>query len=128
MPSSRRKIDPRRTMYLSLAGQIESQLREAYGRKFQAGLATQSGLASKLGINRSAIHHRLMGHTNMTTETIADMVWALDHAIRVQIYDPAVERSNADFRSEEPSPPQQPRIPTASETPKVSDPAWQMTQ
>jgi hypothetical protein len=73
-----------------LAGQIESQLREAYGRKFDAGLATQSSVAAKLGINRSAVHHRLMGHTNMTIETIADMVWALDHAVRVEIFDPSL--------------------------------------
>ena len=26
----------------------------------------------------------------MTIETIADMVWALDHAIKVEIFDPAV--------------------------------------
>jgi len=30
-----------------------------------------------------------MGHTNMTIETIADMVWALDHAVKVEIYDPS---------------------------------------
>src|SRR5260221_13135486 len=77
-------------MFLSLSGQIEGQLREAYDRKFQAGLATQSSLAAKLGVNRSAIHHRLMGHTNMTTETIADMVWALDHDIKVEIFDPSL--------------------------------------
>jgi hypothetical protein len=29
-----------------------------------------------------------MGHTNMTIETIADMVWGLDHAIKIDIFDP----------------------------------------
>ena len=77
-------------MFLNLSGQIEGQLREAYDRKFRAGLATQSSLAKKLGVNRSAIHHRLMGHTNMTIETIADMVWALDHNIDVEIFDPSL--------------------------------------
>jgi hypothetical protein len=77
-------------MFLRLSGQIEGQLREAYDRKFKAGLATQSSLAAKLGVNRSAIHHRLMGHTNMTTESIADMVWALDHDIKVEIFDPSL--------------------------------------
>ena len=87
MPSSH-KIDPRRKMFLYLAGQIESQLREAYARKYQSGTLTQSSLAKKLGVNRSAVHRRLTGQTNMTIETIADMVWALDHAISVKIYDP----------------------------------------
>jgi hypothetical protein len=88
VPSSRRTTDPRRKAFLNLSGQIEGQLREAYDRRFRAGLATQSSLAQKLGVNRSAVHHRLMGHTNMTIETIADMVWALDCAINVEIYDP----------------------------------------
>jgi hypothetical protein len=77
-------------MFLSLSGQIEGQLREAYDRKFQAGLATQSSLAAKLGVNRSAVHHRLTGRINMTIETIADMVWALDHDIKVEIFDPSL--------------------------------------
>lgn len=88
MPSSRRTSNPRRKMFLNLSGQIEGQLREAYDRKYKDGLATQSSMAAKLGVNRSAIHHRLMGHTNMTIETIADMVWALDHAIKIDIFDP----------------------------------------
>jgi plasmid maintenance system antidote protein VapI len=83
------QIDRRRQVFLLLAGQIERQLREAYDRKFKAGEATQSSVAEKLGVNRSAVHRRLTGHTNMTVETIADMVWALDYAIDVNIYDPA---------------------------------------
>jgi len=89
LPSSRRTTDDRRKVFLNLSAQIEGQLREAYDRKFQAGVATQSSLARKLGVNRSAVHNRLMGHTNMTVETIAEMVWALDYAIKIQIYDPA---------------------------------------
>jgi len=98
VPSSR-KIDARRRIFLSLAGQIESQLREAYDRKFCAGVATQSSLAKKLGIDRSAIHHRLMGHTNMTIETIADMVWALDHDIVVNIFDPFAVSDGTNYQS-----------------------------
>jgi len=88
VPSSRRKPDARRAMFLSLASQIEGQLRDAYARKYEAGCLNQSSVAEKLGINRSAVHHRLMGQTNMTIETIADMVWALEHDIVVRIYDP----------------------------------------
>jgi hypothetical protein len=97
LPSSR-KIDRRRKTYLGLASQIESQLREAYARKHAEGAATQSGLAKKLGINRSAVHHRLTGQTNMTIETIADMVWALDQAIQVRIYDPMLESDGVNYR------------------------------
>jgi transcriptional regulator with XRE-family HTH domain len=74
-------------VYLALSAQVERQLREAYARKFEAGLATQSSIAEKLGIDRSAVHRRLTGRTNMTLETLADMVWALDQAIEVRIDD-----------------------------------------
>jgi DNA-directed RNA polymerase subunit N (RpoN/RPB10) len=91
LQSFRTKIEGRRQVYLNLAAQIEGQLRAAYDQKYKAGEATQSSLADKLGVNRSCIHRRLMGHTNMTTETIADMVWGLDFAVKVSIFDPANE-------------------------------------
>jgi hypothetical protein len=84
-------------MFLYLSGQIEGQLREAYDRAFKAGLATQSSIAKKLKIHRSAVHHRLMGHTNMTIETIADMVWALNQAIKVEIFDPENTRHHGNY-------------------------------
>lgn len=87
MPSFRTRISPRRGAYLSLSSQVEGQLREAYARKFEAGLATQAGIAEKLGVDRSAVHRRLTGRTNMTLETLADMAWALDQVVEVTIRD-----------------------------------------
>jgi hypothetical protein len=80
--------DLRREVYLALAGAIESQLRDAYARRNEAGLCTQSSLAEKLDVNRSAVHRRLTGQTNMTIRSLADMVWALDHCISLEIFDP----------------------------------------
>lgn len=85
MPSFRTKVSDRRGVYLALSAQVERQLREAYARKFEAGQVTQSSIADRLGINRSAVHRRLTGRTNMTLETLADMVWALDQVIEVRI-------------------------------------------
>jgi DNA-directed RNA polymerase subunit N (RpoN/RPB10) len=97
LQSFQTKIDPRRQIFLSLSGQIEGQLRAAYDQKFHAGEVTQAGLANQLGVNRSCVHRRLMGHTNMTIETIADMVWALGCGIKVEIYDPATVRTSNHF-------------------------------
>jgi len=87
LPSFRTKVSARRVVYLALSAQVERQLREAYARKFETGQATQSSIADKLGIDRSAVHRRLTGRMNMTLETLADMVWALDQAIEVRIGD-----------------------------------------
>jgi hypothetical protein len=104
LPSSRSKPDARRKTFLNLSAQIEGQLRAAYDEKLQAGLVNKSGLAKKLGVNRSAISRRLMGHINMTTETIADMVWGLDYAIKVEIFDPTKKHGYNHFMRTENQP------------------------
>jgi len=88
-------------MFLKLASQIESQLRDAYAMMHEKAGLTQAGLAKKLGVNRSAVNHRLMGRTNMTIETIADMVWALDHDINVKIFDPKIHTTTNYFMADE---------------------------
>jgi hypothetical protein len=125
LPSSRRTTDPRRKMFLSLSGQIEGQLRDAYDRKFKAGAVTQSSLAAKLGVGRSAVHRRLMGHVNMTEKTIADMVWALDHQIKVEIFDPSlVHGLNHAVSASAPRPPQPaPPAPRPEPTPSSLTPS-----
>jgi hypothetical protein len=81
-------------MFLKLSGQIEGQLRDAYAKKYEAGAMNQSALADKLGVDRSAINRRLTGRINMTEETIADMVWGLEHDIEVRIFDPTETQTN----------------------------------
>jgi hypothetical protein len=94
LPSSRRQENRRRQMFLKLSSQIEGQLREAYAKKYAAGTLNQSTLADKLGVDRSAVNRRLTGRVNMTEETIADMVWGLEHDIEVKIFDPAESKKN----------------------------------
>jgi hypothetical protein len=88
LPSFRTKINNRRRTFLALVSTIERQLREAYDRKHRNGTITQAELAAKLGVNRSVVNRRLTGRTNMTIETLADMVWALDQQVYVAIFDP----------------------------------------
>jgi hypothetical protein len=81
-------------MFLKLSSQIEGQLREAYAKKYAAGILNQSTLAGKLGVDRSAINRRLTGRVNMTEETIADMVWGLEYDIDVKIFNPSESQMN----------------------------------
>jgi transcriptional regulator with XRE-family HTH domain len=92
--SFRQTPDLRRKTYLALAGSIESQLRDAYAKRHEAGIENQASLARKLGVGRSAINRRLTGQQNMTIESIADLVWALGHCIEVDIFDPTERRDN----------------------------------
>ena len=94
MRSFRHQTENRRAIYLQLAGSIESQLRQAYAKRHDLDRITQTQIADQLGVNRSAVNRRLTGGSNMTTETIADMVWALGHCIKVEIFDPSETPTN----------------------------------
>jgi DNA-binding XRE family transcriptional regulator len=90
----RRQPNNRRSVYLNLVGSIESQLREAFAKRHDEEGLTQSALAGKLGVDRSAINRRLTGRVNMTAETLADMVWGLGHCVKIEIYDPKERGTN----------------------------------
>ena len=94
MSRSRSSLSPRRKTFLALAGSIESQLREAYAKKFVSEKLSQTALAEKLGVGRSVVSRRLSGAQNMTVESIADLVWALDHCIKVVVFDPKETNNN----------------------------------
>jgi transcriptional regulator with XRE-family HTH domain len=114
--SFRTKFSGRRATFLALSNDVERQLRDAYARKFEEGV-TQSALAEKLDVNRSAIHRRLTGRTNMTLETVADMVWALGQCVKVIIYDPATAGQNHFVPSASAQLPASADMPTAAEMP-----------
>ncbi|OAF11768.1 hypothetical protein AYJ54_07870 [Bradyrhizobium centrolobii] len=110
-------------MFLKLSSQIEGQLREAYVKKNEAGILNQSMLAEKLGVDKSAIHRRLTGQVNMTEETIADMVWGLDHDIEVRIFDPAESKKNHAITTPVALPPVQSAVPASTKTISPATPA-----
>jgi len=88
MPSSRHRANARRRMFLKLSQLIEGQLRDAYAEKHELSALTQADLARKLNVGRSAIHRRLSGASNMTIETIADMIWALEKDVEFRLVEP----------------------------------------
>lgn len=92
--SSRTKTTNRRMFFLKLSGLIESQLRDAYAKKNELGLETQTSLAEKLGVHRSTVNKRLSGARNLTLESIADLIWALGQDVKVEIFDPHEKPTN----------------------------------
>jgi transcriptional regulator with XRE-family HTH domain len=115
MPFLKRPSARRRT-FLSLIGDIERGLRAAYARRARDDGETQSSLAAKLGVNRSAVHRRLTGRMNLTIETVADMVWALGYGIRVEIFDPAADATRRNCAL---LPPDPATIPTSTSNPGI---------
>lgn len=87
----RHRPDGRRRTFLNLVADIDRGLRSAFTKRAVERGETQASLAEKLGINRSVVHRRLTSKANLTIESIADLVWALGYAIRVEIYDPQAD-------------------------------------
>lgn len=84
----RKRPDARRRVFLSLAAEIDNGLRAAYGARFEQGRTNQMRLAETIGVHRSVIHRRLTGKTNLTLQSIADLVWALGWGVTVKFFDP----------------------------------------
>ena len=88
-------------MFLSLSNSIESQLRDAYTLRFETGRETLTSLGVKIGVNKSVISRKLNGHTNMTIESISDLIWALDFCIDVNIFEPSGNSNRNRFTSDQ---------------------------
>jgi hypothetical protein len=50
----------RHKVFLNLAGSVDGQLRDAYAKRYAAGLDNQVSLSKKLGVGRSVVNRRLM--------------------------------------------------------------------
>jgi hypothetical protein len=94
MSFSRQQPSKRHEVYLNLSGSIDSQLRDAYAKRHDCGIETQQVLGDKLGVGRYVINRRLLGKTNMTIKTLAEMVWGLGQCIKVDIFNPYDRPSN----------------------------------
>jgi len=87
--------------YLALVGAVESQLRELYSIRHENDGVSQTDLANKLGIDKSSVHRKLIGASNLTLQSLADLVWGLDGVIDLEI-SPVEEQcpSNDAFKNE----------------------------
>ena len=94
MKSSSVKIEPRRRSYLRLIGELESQLHKAYEEEHGTSGLTFADIARKLGCHKSFITRKMNGTSNMTLETLADLVFALRRRITIQMVETEAEDGN----------------------------------
>lgn len=55
--------------------------------KKESGI-TQQSLAEKMGVNRSVVNRRVTGQTNLTLQSLAELAWALDRELVVDLVRP----------------------------------------
>jgi len=79
-------------------GRVQSELLRALAEKKMLRKFSQQSLARKLQVHRSLINRQLSGEANLTLRSLADLAWALDMEITIELKDPMVEAgSNQTF-------------------------------
>lgn len=85
MPSSKFNIDKRRRTYVRLIGDITHRLNEALHEEHERRGLTRTQIAATLGTNKSFVTRKLDGRGNMTLETLADLAYALDRSVAIEL-------------------------------------------
>lgn len=78
-------LDARKRTYVRLIGEIQHALHQALVEEFEKRQLTRTGMAEALNTDKSFVTRKLNGTSNMTLETLADLAYALDRAVRVQL-------------------------------------------
>lgn len=79
------KLDDREEFVADAIGDVGSKLQASLRlRKAEDGL-TQNEIAEKLGVDRSRINKCLSGFNNLTIKTLAELVWAMDGKLKIDI-------------------------------------------
>jgi transcriptional regulator with XRE-family HTH domain len=83
--SSNLSIDKRRRTYVRLIGSIQNALNRALREEHAMRNLTQQEMADLLHKSKSFISRKMNGTSNMTLETLADLAFALDRTVEVDL-------------------------------------------
>lgn len=100
MTSSSLRLDPRRRSYVRLIGDIRHALNQALDEEHASRGLTRAEMARILGRHKSFVTRKLTGVSNMTLETLADLAFALDRPIKIQMPSRAIKGNTNHARSD----------------------------
>ena len=83
--SSKSRMTARRRAFVRLIAEIRHSLAQALEEEHSARGLTKAKIARILERHPSFITRKLIGTSNMTLETFADLAWALDRPIRISL-------------------------------------------
>ncbi len=78
-------VNPRRKTYIRLINDIHRALNTALSEESAKRGLTRKMIADLLGKNKSVITRKFSGNGNMTLETLADLAYALDRPIKIDM-------------------------------------------
>ena len=82
------EIDPKEHFVARAISHARSALRRAFLEAKEERHITQADLARCLGIDRSAINRQLTGEANLTVRSLAEMAWALNRELAIDLPKP----------------------------------------
>jgi len=85
MTSSNLSSDKRRRTYVRLIGEIRHALNQALQEEHERRDLTRTRIAEVLSTDKSFVTRKMNGTSNMTLETLADLAFALDRVVKVQL-------------------------------------------
>ena len=85
MKSSSLHIGKRRRTFVRLLSQIQHALLSALDEEHRARGLTRAEIARAIGKNKSFVTRKLNGDSNMTLESLADLAFALDRPVKVEL-------------------------------------------
>jgi transcriptional regulator with XRE-family HTH domain len=83
--SSSLSVAPRRRAFARLIGEIRHSLNQALTEEQKTRGLTRTEIAHILGVNKSIVSRKLNGTSNMTLETLADLAYALNRPVKVDL-------------------------------------------
>lgn len=75
----------RRRTFVRLIGEIRHALNQALTEECHARGLTKADIARALGKDKSFVSKKLGGTSNMTLETLADLAFAMNRPVKVQV-------------------------------------------
>lgn len=84
MTFSIKRPDPRRAAFAFELGDLTAQIALAAKK---AGIS-RAEMARRLGVTPAFITRKLSGNTNLTLQTITDLLWAIDHKLPAKKVEP----------------------------------------
>ena len=85
MTSSDIKLDKRRRTYVRMVGDILHTLNQALAEEHEKRGLTRAGIARILEKDKSFVTRKMSGISNMTLETLADLAYALDRPVKIDL-------------------------------------------
>lgn len=78
-------VDPKELVAIDLVTSVGRQLQETLVDRKKIGKLTQQEIANRLGIDRARVNKCFSGYNNLTLKTLAELAWAMDATIHVEI-------------------------------------------